>query len=138
MAKYICPICQKEYESHIELSKCVLNCSNTMSKKEEESKLKKLTEEKTTRKKALDDAREQFKKLESAFLKDYPDEPIKRNIAPGLDVYVNGNKDAIGTLLDALMGSSLFVHWRCPLTHSIAGGDEMLEAKNTDSILLSV
>lgn len=100
--KYACPICQKEYESHTELSKCVLNCSKAMSKREEDARLKQLNDEKGARKKALEDAQELAQKLESAFLCDYPDEPIKRSFAPGWSVYVNGKKDALDALLDAL------------------------------------
>ena len=70
-ALYICPYCKEAHETPGGLARCILDCEEKKKIEEEKAKKAKLDAEKETRKKEVDDALQNYKKLLSAYMNDY-------------------------------------------------------------------
>ena len=70
-ALYICPYCKGAHETPGGLARCILDCEEKKKVEEEKAKKAKLDAEKETRKKEVDDALQNYKKLLAAYMDDY-------------------------------------------------------------------
>ena len=70
-ALYICPYCKGAHETPGGLARCILDCEEKKKIEEEKAKKAKLDAEKETRKKEVDDALQNYKKLLAAYMDDY-------------------------------------------------------------------
>lgn len=70
-ALYICPYCKGAHETPGGLARCILDCEEKKKIEEEKAKKAKLDAEKEARKKEVDDALQNYKKLIAAYMNDY-------------------------------------------------------------------
>ena len=70
-ALYICPYCKGAHETPGSLARCILDCEEKKKIEEEMAKKAKLDAEKEARKKEVDDALQNYKKLLAAYMNDY-------------------------------------------------------------------
>jgi hypothetical protein len=70
-ALYICPYCKEAHETPGGLARCILDCEEKKKIEEEAKQKAKLVAEKEARKKEVDDALQNYKKLLSAYMDDY-------------------------------------------------------------------
>lgn len=70
-ALYICPYCKETHETPGGLARCILDCEEKKKIEEEIAKKAKLDAEKEARKKEVDDALQNYKKLLAAYMDDY-------------------------------------------------------------------
>lgn len=75
---YTCPICGNEYEELNAYAQCILACEAKKKKEEEERKKAQRALEQESRKKALDEAGEYYRKLLTEYIKDYGTYEVKR------------------------------------------------------------
>jgi hypothetical protein len=68
---FICPYCDKEYESPTDYAKCILDCDAKIKQEAEDRKRAELELEKDKRRKEIEEVRQRLFELEKAFLKDY-------------------------------------------------------------------
>lgn len=67
---YSCPYCKEEYTEPSDLAHCILSCE-TRIKAEEEKRKAQLIAEKAARKEKVELAEKEYKKLLTAYVKDY-------------------------------------------------------------------
>ena len=68
---YTCPYCQEEYADPVDLAHCILSCECKKKLEEENRKKEELALEKETRKKEIEDALKNWRKLMKAYIEDY-------------------------------------------------------------------
>ena len=68
---YTCPYCQEEYTAPSDLARCILSCENKKKQEEEDRKKAELILAQDTRKKEIEAAYENYRKLLKDYIKDY-------------------------------------------------------------------
>ena len=68
---YTCPYCKGTHETPGGLARCILDCEEKKKIEEEKAKKAKLDAEKELRKKEVDDALQNYKKLLTSYMNDY-------------------------------------------------------------------
>ena len=76
---YTCPYCKEEYTNPSDLAHCILSCEDKKKREEEEHKRAELALQKETRKKEIEDALDNYKKLLKAYIEDYGSISITSN-----------------------------------------------------------
>ena len=86
---YTCPYCNEEYNSPVDLAHCILSCEDKKKREEEDRKKAELALQKETRKKEIEDAADNYKKLIKAYIEDYG------------SISITSNSDGLFSLFDA-------------------------------------
>lgn len=68
---YTCPYCKEEYNSPSDLAHCILSCEDKKKREEEEKRQAELAIKKETRKKEVEEACDNYRKLLKAYIEDY-------------------------------------------------------------------
>jgi DNA repair exonuclease SbcCD ATPase subunit len=92
--KHTCPACSKEIEfEKVDQYIAHVNECNERIKASQEQELKlKRDAEKSARLVKVEEARKQYIDLQSAFTRDYPEEPAKKFLGPNYALLINGKR----------------------------------------------
>lgn len=77
---YTCPYCEEEYTDPVDLAHCILSCEDKKKREEEERKQAELALKKEARRKEVEDALDNYRKLAKAFIEDYGSIAITTNL----------------------------------------------------------
>ena len=86
---YSCPYCKEEYTEPSDLAHCILSCEARIKAEEEEKREAKLVAEKAARKKEIESAEENYRRLLGAYIKDYGSYSATRSCMSDDDIFTH-------------------------------------------------